>query len=132
MTETYRPPELFCVKSRGGTHKALSEKVDIWSYGVFLFYACTGHHRFPMPTKACVDSYVACFKMHQDMSSGDEAFRRLLMQMAWGGGRGEEPTIIAAKTRGERIKWYDAILLCLRPTPRDRHFPSTSFFEALM
>ena len=127
MTETYRPPELFCVKSRGGTHKALSEKVDIWPYGVVLFYACTGHHRFPMPTKACVDSYVACFKMHQDMSSGDEGFRRVLMQMA----RGCEPNIIAATT-DERIKWHDAILLCLRPTPRDRHFPSASFFEALM
>ena len=130
MTETYRPPELFGVKTRGGTHKALSEKVDIWSYGVFLFYACTGHHRFPMPTKACVDSYVACFKMHKDLRSDEQAFRRLLMQVAWAGER--EPAIIAARTMGERIKWLDAILLRLRPTQRDRHFPSTSFFEALM
>ena len=128
MTETYRPPELFGVKTRGGAHKNLSEYVDIWSYGVFLFYACTGHHRFPMPTKACVDSYVACYKMHKDLSSGDEVFKRILMIPA----RREEPNIIAANTQGERIKWYDAILLCLRPTPRDRHFPSASFFEALM
>ena len=106
----------------------MSEGVDFWSYGFSMFYACTGHHRFPMPTKACVDSYVACFKMQQDMNNGDEGFRRALMQMA----RGREPNIIAAKTTDERIKWHDAILLCLRPTPRDRRFPSTSFFEALM